>query len=217
MSLKIYTFYTDSHKELLNNYFITSLKKTNKNLDLVVKKFEQKCTKGDYMSIGWHETMTNKVDYILEGIKENWGGLFIHADCDIQFFGPIKEDVINQLGNKDLAAQDDGGEMCCGFFVCRSNERTKNLFENVKKQINNNYNDQQATNKLAKKYISCKYLDEKYYSIYRSTDKKRWEKSMQINNIPKNILIHHANWTVGIENKIELMNRVKEVIEYDYK
>lgn len=217
MSLKIYTFYTESHKELFDKHFLPSLEKTNKDLELIVKKFDQNCSTGDYMSSGWAETMTNKVNYILQSINDTWGGVFIHADCDMQFFGSIKEDLLNQLQDFDMAAQNDGGEMCCGFFICRSNEKTKQLFEDVKNQINENYNDQQATNKLAKKYITHKYLDHKYYSIYRNTNKKRWEKNMQINSIPKDILVHHANWTVGINNKVELMNRVKKVLENDNK
>lgn len=217
MSLKIYTFYTDSHKKILDEYFLPSLYKTNKDLEVKIKKFDQKCISGDYMSDGWCETMMNKVDYILKSINETWGDVFIHADCDIQFFGPIKEDIIKQLADFDMVAQNDGEEMCCGFFACRSNNKTKTLFENVKKEINDKYNDQQATNKLAKNFVSYSFLDEKYYSIYRMTNKKVWDISMEIKNLPKNILVHHANWTVGIDNKIELMNIVKKVLENDNK
>jgi hypothetical protein len=213
MSLKVYTFYTDSHEILLEKYFKPSFYKTNSNLKLIVKKFEQNCYSGDYMSKGWCSTMMNKVNYILESIEETWGEMFVHADCDINFFSSIEKDLKEQLGDCDMAAQDDGGEMCCGFFICKSNEKTKNLFENVKKQLNENYNDQQATNKLAKKYISKKLLDEKYYSIYRSTNKKQWNPStkIELNNMPKKITLHHSNWTVGVENKIKLFELIKEI------
>jgi len=217
MSLKIYTFYSDSHEVLLEKYFLPSFEKTNKDIELKIKKINQKCKSGDYMSDGWYEAMINKVDYILESIEETWGGLFVHSDCDVQFFKPIKEDLISQLGDKDFAAQDDGGEMCCGFFICKSNDRTKKLFENVKKEMNEKFNDQQATNKIINKYASHKYLDYKYYSIHRKTNKKQWNKEMNINysEIPKEIIAYHANWTVGLKNKIELMDILKKEIGYN--
>jgi len=217
MSLKIYTFYSDSHEVLLEKYFLPSFEKTNKDIELKIKKINQKCKSGDYMSSGWYEAMINKVDYILESIEETWGGLFVHSDCDVQFFKPIKDDLVSQLGDKDFAAQDDGGEMCCGFFICKSNDRTKKLFENVKKEMNEKFNDQQATNKIINKYASHKFLDYKYYSIYRKTNKKQWNKEMNINysEIPKEIIAYHANWTVGLKNKIELMNILKKEIGYN--
>jgi hypothetical protein len=216
MSLKVYTFYTDSHKKLLEEYFIPTFNETNSDLSLEVKKFEQKCSSGNYMSSGWYQIMMNKVDYILSSIDESWGKVFIHADCDIVFFGSIKEDILQQMEEKDIAAQNDGNEICCGFFACKANEKTKSLFEQVKKEMNEKFNDQQATNKLVKKYVSYKYLNERYYSIYRNTNKKVWEKGVNINEkeIPKEMLVYHANWTVGVENKIELMNKVKKII-YD--
>lgn len=216
MSLKLYTFYTDSHKKLLEEYFLPTFNETNKDLILKIKKFEQECSSGNYMSSGWYQIMMKKVDYILESIEESWGEIFIHADCDIIFFGSIKDDIIKQIEEKDMAAQDDGGEICCGFFACRANEKTKSLFEKVKEEMNEKFNDQQATNKLAKKYVSCKFLDENYYSIYRNTNKKVWNKNISIKEkeIPKQMLVYHANWTVGVENKIELINKIKKII-YD--
>jgi hypothetical protein len=199
----------------MEKYFMPSFYETNKNLNLKIKKFEQKCSSGEYMSNGWYDIMINKVDYILESIEETWGGIFIHADCDIVFFDEIEKDIIKQLGENDLAAQNDGNTICCGFFACKSNEKTKKLFENVKLIMNEKFNDQQATNKLAKNYISYDYLDQKYYSIYRNTKRKVWEKGMNIDEkeIPKNMIVYHANWTVGIDNKIELIKRVKKIID----
>lgn len=211
--MKIYTFYTDTHKKILNEYFLSSFEKTNKDLDLIVRKFDQKCPTGKYMSDGWNKTMINKVDYILESIEETWGDVFIHSDCDVQFFGSIKNDIIDQLSDADIAAQADSDHhLCCGFFICRSNKKTKNLFENVRHQITETYNDQQAMNLLVHGYASYSLLNEKYYSVWMSMGQNHWQSHMLIDKIPKNVLVHHANWTVGLENKMILMDRIKELV-----
>lgn len=210
--MKIYTFYTDTHKKILDEYFLPSFEKTNKDLDLIVRKFDQKCPTGEYESDAWNEAMIDKVDYILESIEETWGHIFIHSDCDVQFFAPIKDDLIDQLSNSDIAAQANRpNQLCCGFFICRSNKKTKTLFKNVRHQITKTYNDQQATNDLVHKYASYRLLNEKYYSVWRSIGLRRWEGDKLI-EIPQNILMHHANWTFGINNKIELMKQVKALV-----
>lgn len=59
---KIYTFYTTSHKELYEDWFLASLKETNPNLELIVRNFDQECASGQYMSDGWMDTMHKKMD-----------------------------------------------------------------------------------------------------------------------------------------------------------
>ena len=95
--MKVYIFYTDSHKILLDDFFLPSIK-DEYNAELDITKFEQKCPSGRLNSNGWIETMYFKIDTILKGINENinkQNNIFIHSDIDIQFFGNFIEDCKN--------------------------------------------------------------------------------------------------------------------------
>jgi len=139
--MKIYTFYTSSHKELYEEWFLPSLKETNPNLELITRNFDQECLNGDFMADGWMTTMHKKIDLVIEGIKDNWGTVFIHSDCDIQFFGDIEQDIVSQMGDADLCGIDDIEEISCGFFICRGNEKTLSLFQEVKKTMGGKLHD----------------------------------------------------------------------------
>ena len=50
--MKLYTFYTDSHKNILEDWFIPTFKNTQDGIELIIKKFDQKCNTGKYIVTG---------------------------------------------------------------------------------------------------------------------------------------------------------------------
>jgi len=125
--MKIYTFYTDTHKKL-HEYFLESVT-INSNLTVVSDYFNQECN-GNYMSDGWNNTMLKKVDQIIKACENN--EVFIHSDCDVFFKKDIYNDIIEELGELDIAFQDDSSSgLCMGFFICKPSEIIVNLFREV--------------------------------------------------------------------------------------
>jgi hypothetical protein len=215
--MKIYTFYTDSHQSLLNDWFLPSFNKTNKNMELIITKFEQHCKSGEYMSDGWMTSMHNKVDLIIRGIEENWNDYFVHADCDIQFFGDLKEDLLNQIQEADLAGTDDdpfnsNSEISCGFFICKGNDKTLSLFREVKKIMGGNLHDQHAFNYLRPHFINSKKLNYKHYNVSHSNGGRLWQPGIPLSLSKLDILTHHANWIIGVDNKIKNLKLVKDIV-----
>jgi hypothetical protein len=139
--------------------------------------------------------------------QENQGELFAFSDVDIQFFGNIKETMIEELGNYDIACQNDTGQFyCSGFFICRGNESTLNMFSEMKK--NYEAEDQTTLNRHIH-MVKSKFLSNKFFTIGHLLG--LW--TGQDFNIPYPILVHHSNWTSGIENKIKLLDIVRKKIE----
>lgn len=215
--MKLYTLFSDSHKKLLLNYFLPSLYKYE-NIDIVIKKINQICNSGTYGKEGWFETMKNKALYCLQACKDNYGNKIIYADCDIQFLAPFIEQMENELEDYDIACQDDvfpfqnRTTYCAGLWICQSNNNTISLFKNIISDMNkkgpfsNTWDDQNALNENVNR-IKHKTLSHRFYTIAQSKA-TLWDNDYTI-NIPKNILVHHANWTHGIENKIKLLEFVK--------
>jgi hypothetical protein len=213
--MKIYTFFTDTHKIFLDT-FIESFP-FEENFDLEIKYFPQECNKGVFESDGWDRTMKKKIEYILYSLEQtNDGDIFIHSDIDIQFFSNIKEDLLSYLSIKEvdiLFQRDDfrkNSEICMGFFVCKSNERTKSFFKYVYDNLNNYKNDQIAVNNLIHSFpIKYDLLPEKYYTV--GLRNGLWNGQENI-IVPEDILLHHANFTIGIQNKLNLLKLVKNKV-----
>jgi hypothetical protein len=89
--MKLYTIYTDSHKNLYENYF---LKTIPNEFEIISTKVDQECATGEFYSDGWGKTCYRKVELFYKACLENMGGLFVYSDVDIQFFGKIKDTLI---------------------------------------------------------------------------------------------------------------------------
>jgi len=200
--MKVYTYYTESHKNMFDNYFSKTIE------DLEIKAFigEQECKSGEYYSTGWKTTTMKKVDVFINAVKENMGDIFVFSDVDIQFFGPIKDSLLQELGDFDIAIQNDyNGGLCSGFFICRGNERTLNMFESMKNNGHLYAEDQYALN-MNLHLCKVTVLSTRFWTFGQFGG--QWKG--QIFDIPENILMHHANWTEGINNKIKLLDIVRE-------
>lgn len=216
--VKIYTHYSDSHKSLYEDFFKKSLRKLYSKDEVSIRVLHHKQTTetGLFMTQGWLEAMEFKLDVITTGIKETWNDWFIFADCDVQFLRPFAEDIKNELNNVDLVCQDDCNSLCAGFFGCNSNDKTLQLFQTIRNNFKNMVNDQVALNHF-KQLVNYKLLDKnKYFTIgnfFNNSDgTHNWDNQTKI-TIPYNILVHHANYVKGVDNKIKLMADIKEQFE----
>jgi hypothetical protein len=222
--MKLYTFYTDSHSILFENFFKPSLSIID-NIDLVYKKEPQKCTTASYMDSGWLETMRSKVQLHIEASKQFDDRFFIYSDCDIIFLdSDLVQTLLEELDDHDIAFQDDvephgNRPTCCaGFFISKTNQATLSLWENILHILDNlpkdtNQNDQTLLNLMLNKMgsnIKYKLLSHRFFTLaqYR---KELWDKKNNFFDfdIPTDIVTYHANWTHGVPNKIDLLNMVK--------
>jgi len=216
--VKIYTHYSDSHKELYENFFKKSLRSLYSNNDVAIRYMHHTQTThdGTFMTQGWLDSMSFKLDVILSAIEENKEGWFIFADCDIQFLSRFVEDLESQLTDVDLVCQEDCGSMCAGFFACKGTPAAKNLFETIKKTFRLLVNDQVALNEH-QKLISYKLLDnKKYYTIgnyFKNIDgTHNWDNTTNIIP-PREVLVHHANYVCGVQNKVKLLTMIRSNYE----
>jgi hypothetical protein len=203
--MKLYTIYSPSHKTLYENHFLKSLPN---EFELKSLEIEQECPTGEFYKEGWSKTCYRKVEYFEQACIESQGEIFVFSDVDIQFFDNIKDVLIEELGDADIACQNDTGHYyCSGFFICRANERTLNMFRQMK--INYHLEDQTTLNKHIH-MVNSKFLSNKFFTIGHLLHRAWKGEYFQI-NYP--ILVHHANWVEGIDNKIKLLEIVRKKIE----
>jgi len=199
--MKFYTFYTPSHELLYREYFLPSVPT---EFEVVAYQHEQECPTAVYHSVGWRQTVFKKIQLLITACKAHMGECFVFSDVDVQFFGPCKEVLLRELGDLDIACQYDlYGQYCAGFFICRANAATLALFEKMRDDYG--VSDQPTLNKHIS-MCSAKFLSSRFYTAAHSLG-SLW--TGQDVDVPADILVHHANWTEGVQNKVRLLDLVR--------
>ena len=134
--MKLLTFYSDSHKELYEEFFLESFNRLLKDsFELKSKHIDQLSKTGEYDADGFSETMVEKLVQIIDNIDITDDEPLVFADCDIQFFEDFSDDITTELGDYDIKFQDDIVCVCAGFFVCKQNDAVLNFFINMKRLL----------------------------------------------------------------------------------
>ncbi len=211
--MKLYTFYSDSHKQIYEDYFLKSFNDCglNKSFDLDVTRTKQHGN-GIYGTPGFNESTRDKVKILQRATKENYGKHFVFSDCDVQFFGDFKEDILGYTSDElDIVFQDDCGLLCSGFFIAKGSEKLENFFNLIHERTPHYEHDQYAINDHRNQINHSGLPTDKYFNIASVSQCQHWQEGREY-NLPKNILVHHANWTIGIHNKIKMMRYVRDNI-----
>jgi hypothetical protein len=123
------------------------------------------------------------------------------------------------LDNYDLVIQqnDPKGSACSGFFGCRANDATQELWERVLCHMHETeHSDQGALNYVlghsSDLNVTWCLLPETYFGAGLFTG-KHWKPNTLL-QIPEGIKIHHANWTIGVENKIKQLALVWRIVKH---
>jgi hypothetical protein len=213
----LYALYTPSHEILKDQFFLPSIQD---DFEIICEFCEQTCPSAKFMEEGWTQTTMRKVDLIIRAIQENWGKIFIFSDVDIQFFASIQEIILTNMQGKDFVIQKNtpSGVLCSGFFACRGNEKTLQLWMDVKKRMaTDKTSDQINLNRCIKRHskknpynIVWDYLPNTFFGGGTLTGRD-WYPGMTL-PIPEGIMMHHANWTKGTKNKIAQLTYVRKEV-----
>ncbi len=205
--MKLFTFYSDSHKHLLDLFLKSFFK--NCKLDLTIRKIEQKCS-GDYHSNGWRDSMVSKIQYIVDSLNQcNEGEIMIHSDCDILICDNIENYIKDSLLNKDIVFQWDSSGVCMGFFACVKNNISVDFFNELLLNLDNHQDDQYCANYLLSldKFKNLKWdlFDYKCFTIGMLNT--MYSENLEI-KLPQELNIFHANFSPNLKLKTELMQKV---------
>jgi len=237
--MKLYSFYTPSHERLVHEWFLPSIRG---RYDVTVKKCEQigPTENHVYRTREFNQTMAFKVELILEAIRENWNQVFLYSDVDVQFLGPTEEVILKRIQGRDLVFQRNTPTkwVCPGFFACVGSKTTLRLWEAVRRHMQRqlDQDDQDVLNDLLwKKHsrrihlnrfaragfmehvsrvngcaIRWDYLPNSFFCGASATG-TTWKPGMQL-RLPRRIVLHHANWTVGLKHKIAQLQYVGDLV-----
>ena len=201
--MKLFCCFTPAHEILFRNYFLPSLPSV---FSLQVERIEV-AGPGDYLSPEFLQCINQKIQLVLESLAINQGEVIVWSDIDIQFFDLSEKDLLAHLGDHDIAFQREskiGPAVNTGFFVCRSNHRVSAFFQEVEEglRLNPSANEQFVVNELLRADsddLSYTYLPFTYYARTQG-----WPP-------PMNLVLYHANFTVGAEGIAQKLQQFREL------
>ena len=229
--------YTDLHAPFFEKHFIKSFP-FEAGLSLLVEKMPQKC-EGGLFSNGWRDQMIEKQKFINKNLQTFfYNEILVFSDVDIRFYGEVKDDLTQCLGDADIAFMKDHNSdtigRCGGFFVLKSTDKMREIFSEVLSTLQSfdknsptsfETSEQQTINNVLNKHsdVKWKYLPARYYTHGLYIDGLKdfrednqmglwWEnKSDQEKEdmlIVEDLKVHHANWAKGLDNKLQLLDFV---------
>jgi hypothetical protein len=215
--MKIYTLFTPSHRFLFENYFLKTFP-FDARVELRILLKEQ-LGNAEFHGQGWRDTMHYKTRCFLQAAKEVQDqGIFMFIDPDIQFFDNFYDEIMDYMKNNDAVFQNDyNGGVNTGFFAMRSTGKTRQFLQLVEDNLHRFQEEQQCFNFIINKFdkhsdiaFNVSMLPKKYWTYGEFN--QNWEEGLDF-DIPKDIVIHHGNWTKPFANKIKLLNLVREKYE----
>ena len=209
--MKILAYCTPTHLPLLNRHFLPSIPDGFK---FVVEQGPQECATGVYRSEGFGLSMKRKFVAIRNAANPaNGSDPFIQSDVDVRFYGLTPEKALADLGDHDIAFQCDhwkGQVACMGFMVVRPCARVMAWASKVVDLCEKHNDDQAAAAEaMSQSHLAWKFLPREYWT--HGADETPWVRGRM--SPPKGIAIHHANWVMGLENKMALLDEVREAVD----
>ena len=131
------------------------------------------------------------------------GDVLLYCDSDVLLLEEPQW-FADQIGDNDFVIQSDKGTYCMGFFVVKVSDKTKSVIkEAINTMQDNTRNYQEVFNVVARdlKIELFKESDVWNYGVIGDL----W--NGQDFELPKNLKAFHANYTIGIPNKIKLINK----------
>lgn len=211
--MKLLTYYTESHKKLLEGCFLPSIP-AGDNFDLSIGTGTQHSEDGGYYSPGFARTTQDKISFILRNLSEmDNGERLLYSDCDVVFLKPVMK-LLSEYEDFDMVFQNGYYQFNTGFFLMRNSLVVRTLLRETMNSCTMHSNDQDALNCLIETYresnvSTLRYtkFDRRVMSPANFIHPDMW--TGQEITVPDSALVFHACWCVGIENKLRLLQSVR--------
>lgn len=207
MNLLIVT--TDSHHAMYEEFF---LKTVPRNIT-ILHKILSSVGEGSYQSKSWQEGVTAKLRWALENFEKFPEEIFVLSDVDIQFFPKFSFEDLHQEfedSGRDILFQKETRFPAChevntGFYIARSTPWSVELFREAISVCESltSQNDQVAINAI----LSSRNQPEKWGHL-----PLRYYARSQGFPPPSDVVLHHANVTMNVGEKVSQMHRVKRCV-----
>jgi hypothetical protein len=208
----IYSGARETHTPLLWDFFLPSFRKYPDGFDSI-SMHRLSAAGGVWASEEWGNFLVHRTQWMLRLLKHSVGGSkLLFSDVDVQWFKPVGTPVAQfEPSAPFVSMQDKLGSPCMGFFRVTACPWTISAFTDLEETIRT------GTEKVDQD-ILAKLFEARGYTPPLFDADEFWACRGKINDgslveeVPKNIRMHHGNWNYLVAEKAKLMTAVRDVV-----
>jgi hypothetical protein len=196
-----------SHQGMMDNHFLPSFAKyLEADCELNIRKLDYHC--GNFGEESFNEMGRKGVRVLANEVRKNIGRRMVSSGCDFRFYSPFMPEIERALvGHEIVGINDIHGPVCGDFLAFTASEKIASLFDWIGLHDHNFPNEQWTLNAgIQHLGIVATLLPERFWT-FGLQHGIPWEPGFDVLP-PINMALHHANWTIGAENKEALLQAV---------
>ncbi len=211
--MRIITHYSESHRLMAEKYLLPSVDMFSDHIHFPA---DQICAEAQWMTQGWNTATAAKL-FSLASLPPD-GGLDLFCDADIVCKSGIVEWLESRAVNGDFILYGkDNLQWCTGTILYRRTERVVEWWKNAAITCAEiGQNDQDGIHLMRAEMLDQKIqmgtLDDQVVCNLASLGATGpWTGSRF--EVPKTCLLWHANWTLGVNQKQEMLEQALKQLE----
>ena len=214
--LRLATYYTPSHREMCERFVLSRAAGFS---DVIAREYPQKCPSGSFKQDGWNACMDDKLDLLMRLPMDGTPTLYVDSDVILlPGLAAFVEERVRVMQFNDLHYSDDVVQWCAGVMLFRSTNKLYQWWrlvadlsqvwdlpdQDVIHQLR-----QQAAARNGRLPVPMATLPQESVANWATIGNRDVWSGQQF-TVPDSCVAWHANWTIGVEMKMQMLSMVAE-------
>ena len=215
--LRLVTYYTPSHEAMCRRFVLTRAYGFKAVRSVA---YGQTCPTGAFKAAGWNQCMLDKLDTLLRVPTDGMPTVYVDADVALMpGFHDWCDQALAFMPKDGVAFSDDVIQWCAGVMLFHATEKVRRWWQlladlspiwnlpdqDVIHQLRMQAEQTKGTLPIVPQVIPGDIVCN-WATVSAPTVPQPW--TGEAFTVPPTCLAWHANWTVGIDNKLAMLERV---------
>jgi len=212
--MRLVTYYTPTHKSMCERFVLS---RAEAFTEVVAREYGQTCPSGSFKQEGWNDCMRDKLDCLLRLPMDCKPTLYVDADVALlPGLHEWAEEQVAMLPDDGVAYSDDVVQWCAGVMLFRSTSAVHawwRLVDDLSQVWNAPDQDVihalrvQAHERGGRLPVPSRIIPGEVVGNWATLGNRDVWRG-QAFEVPPTCVAWHANWTVGVAAKEEMLRRV---------
>ena len=214
--MRLATYYTPSHREMCERFVLSRATGFG---EVIAREYSQTCQSAVFKQAGWNDCMLDKLDLLMRLPQDGRPTLYVDADvCLLPGLAELCENQIRGMAFNEIAYSDDAVQWCAGVMLFRSTAKTHAWWQLVADMAQLlDQPDQDVIHVLRSNArrlpVPMSVMPGDRVANWATLGNRTVWAGEQF-DVPETAVAWHANWTVGVEAKMAMLEHVAETTRH---